>query len=296
VQFDDHFLKNLKAPATGSKFYFDDQQRGLAVRINSNGVVSFVLNYFTNGSARRMVIGHAPDLTIAQARTKAEQLRTSIKLGHDPLGAQQQKAEQKRAELPASKHSGPRVSDLAREYLAVKQPKRRASTLRNDRSMLDKIIFPAIGTMRVRSVRKADIERLHASLSKTPYRANRVLSLLSSMFSTAVANHDADENPVKGIERYFEDKRETWLPLEQLQKLTAALDLYPDQVAAAAIRLLIVTGSREMEVLSAEWSHFDLKRGMWVKPSHHTKQKKTEHVPLNDAALAILSTLPRSGR
>jgi integrase len=35
---------------------------------------------------------------------------------------------------------------------------------------------------------------------------------------------------------------------------------------------------------------------VWTKPSHHTKQKKTEHVPLSPQALAILSTLKRSGR
>jgi len=106
----------------------------------------------------------------------------------------------------------------------------------------------------------------------------------------------SEANPVKGVKRYDEPSRETWLSLEQLQSLASALDQYPDQVAADAIRLLIVTGSREGEVLAAEWSQFNLKRGVWTKPSHHTKQKKTEHVPLSPQALAILSTLKRSGR
>src|SRR5262249_45662179 len=88
--------------------------------------------------------------------------------------------------------------------------------------------------------------------------------------------------------RYPEDKRETWLTAEQVEDLLTALDNYSDQSAANAIRLLIVTGAREGEVLSATWDQFDLKRGIWTKPSHHTKQKKIEHSPLSETALQLL--------
>jgi integrase len=57
----------------------------------------------------------------------------------------------------------------------------------------------------------------------------------------------------------------------------------------------MVTGARKGEVLSAKWVDFDLTRGVWTKPSHHTKQKKTEHVPLSEQAVALLDGLPREG-
>jgi integrase len=44
-------------------------------------------------------------------------------------------------------------------------------------------------------------------------------------------------------------------------------------------------------VLAAEWSHFDLKRGEWTKPSHHTKKKKIEHVPLNHASRELIGSI-----
>ena len=96
------------------------------------------------------------------------------------------------------------------------------------------------------------------------------------------------DNPAKGVPRFHEDKRETWLSREQLQKFALALHSYPEQDAADALRLLILTGAREGEVLSASWPMFDLQRGIWTKPSHHTKQQKIEHVPLSEAALLIL--------
>ncbi len=54
---------------------------------------------------------------------------------------------------------------------------------------------------------------------------------------------------------------------------------------------MILTGARKNEVLSATWDQFDLERGRWTKPSHHTKQKRTEHVPLSGAARALISAM-----
>ena len=44
-------------------------------------------------------------------------------------------------------------------------------------------------------------------------------------------------------------------------------------------------------MLSATWDQFDFERGVWTKPSAHTKQKRTEHVPLSAAALSLLSQM-----
>ena len=65
--------------------------------------------------------------------------------------------------------------------------------------------------------------------------------------------------------------------------------------AMSAIRLIVLTGARKGEVLQATWRQFDLERGVWTKPSHSTKRKRSEHVPLNDQAIAFLKSLPKSG-
>jgi integrase len=283
---DIQFLKKLTPPSMGFKIFFDDELRGFAVRITSTGVISYLLNYSIDGRERRYAFGRYPDdFTPKQARDEARVLQSRIRQqGFDPIASKQ------------ATYNEPTISDLARDYLTVAEKKKRESSLRQDRQMIAKIIEPRLGRLRVRNVSVMDIERLHGSLKSTPVRANRVLALLSSMFMLGMKSKKADSNPVKGVQRYHEEPRQTWLSLEQLQAIMAALALYADQVAANAIRLLIVTGARESEVLSAEWSQFDLRRGVWTKPSHHTKQKRTEHVPLNDAALSILSGMKRSGR
>jgi hypothetical protein len=93
-----------------------------------------------------------------------------------------------------------------------------------------KIILPKIGSIRVRVVSRRDIETLHHGLKATPYRANRVLALLSKMFSLAIEWDWRPDNAAKGIPRYHEDKRETWLTSEQVEELFGALDAYPESI------------------------------------------------------------------
>jgi integrase len=157
--------------------------------------------------------------------------------------------------------------------------------------MLNNIILPTLSSLRISAIKRIDVERLHNSLKETPYQANRVLSLLKKIFACAVDWELRLDNPVRKIKRFHEDKRETWLSGDELQALSNALDDYPEQDASNALRLLIVTGSRPGEVLSAQWPQFNLQRGVWTKPSHHTKQKKEENIPLNPAALLILKRM-----
>ena len=76
-----------------------------------------------------------------------------------------------------------------------------------------------------------------------------------------------------------------------MERLHQALDQYPDQSPANALRLLLLTGSREMEVLKATWDQFDLEREMWRKPASHTEQKKIHHLALGSEAVELLASM-----
>jgi integrase len=259
---------------------WDAKVPGLGVRITPNNRKAFVLSYRINGSKRLMTLGAYGTLTLEQARQKAIREKAKVIDGQDPLHARQEARD------------APTMADLAQDYLArhATQHKRQGS-IREDLSMLKNYIRPALRSKRVNSVRRRDIERLHQSLKATPYRANRVLALLSKMFSLAVQWDWRADNPCKGIKKFREEKRDRWLKTGELRRLTDALDRSANYQAADAVRLLILTGARKGEVLKAEWTQIDFERGVWTKPSAHTKQKRTEHVPLSAAALALLSSL-----
>jgi integrase len=273
-------IKKMDAPEQGNRIEWDSEIPGFGVRVTAAGATSFILDYRISGRQRRYTIGRYPELTVAAARVEAGKLRTRIREGHDPM----EERNQGRLE--------PTLEDLATEYMeSGAEGKKRPSTRRNDQLMLNSILLPRLGKRRLKAIGRQDIEKLHSSMKATPYQANRVLELLSVMFNYAIKEKIGVDNPVRGIEAFPEAKRECWLTVEDLQRFREALDCYADQNAANALRLLMLTGSREGEVLKAEWEEFDLARGVWTKPSHHTKQKKLEHIPLSAPALKLLENM-----
>jgi integrase len=268
-------VKKLEPPAAGYDLYWDDEVPGFGVRITAAGIVSFVFSYRSYGKKRRHTIERYPVLSVEAAREEARALRGNVRKGEDP-------AEQKR-HLKIE----PTFTELTERYLETVAAKKRAGSLRNDRGHI-RHLLPRWGTRQVKAITQRDVEKLHSDSKATPYHANRMLALLSKMFNLAVEWGWCARNPVEGIKKFDEDKRERWLTVDELTKLSKALDAYSDQNAANVIRLLLLTGAREGEALKADWSQFDMKRGIWTKPSHHTKQKKIEHVPLSKAAIALL--------
>ncbi len=86
-------------------------------------------------------------------------------------------------------------------------------------------------------------------------------------------------------------QRTRYLSATEILKLSEALAAHPERTSANAIRLLMLTGARRSEVLSARWEMFDLNAGVWVKPSAHTKQRREHRVPLSAAAIELLRRL-----
>lgn len=281
-RLNDSAVRGLPAPATGNRITYDRGPgaiRGFGVRVTASGAKSFILNYTIAGRERRMTIGNYPAWGVTVARDEAKRLRQDVDRGIDPLG-------EKIAERKA-----PTVNELADRYLAEwADIKKRPGSAADDRSMLQRLIRPELGNRKVASIEYADIDRLHRKITKDrgPYGANRVVALMSKMLSLAIKWKIRGDNPAKGIERNQEERRYRYLAGDELRRLTEALAVHPNQIAASAVRMLLLTGARRGEVLSATWDQFDLDVGIWVKPSSHTKQKREHRVPLSAPARLLL--------
>jgi integrase len=272
-------IRQLLTQESGNRIVWDSELRGFGVRITAAGVVSFILDYRIHGRQRRYTIGQHPEFTATAARIEALKLRVRIQGGHDPM----EERNQSRGE--------PTLAALATAYMEDALGRKRPSSLYDDQRMIDKIIGPRLGARRLRAVGGSDVAALHAALRPTPYQANRVLGLLSSIFNYGIKNKWTTENPARGIQKFHEEKRERFLTIEEMQKLRESIEGYTDVSARNALLLLMLTGSREGEVLKAEWEQFDLARGVWTKPFSNTKQKRVEHIPLSPAALKLLQSM-----
>lgn len=270
-------------PGAEDYVIWDAALPGFGIRVKPSGVKSYVVQYRNRktGASRRKTIGqHGPLLTFHKAKERARVILADALKGNDPVAD-----DRAIREAATMRH-------LATEYLEQHAvPKKRPRSVDNDRSMINRIILPRLGSKKVAAVVSRDIHLLHVSMKNTPYQANRMLALLSKMLSLAVKWGWRSDNPVKGIERFQEKRRERWLSDDELRRLLAVLADHQNQRAANAVRFQLLTGARLGEALKARWSDIDLKRGVWTKPSHHTKQKRTEHIPLSGPALALLTEM-----
>jgi len=295
----DKAIKRLPIPEKGSKIHFDDEVKGFGIRITAKGAKAFVLSYRIYGRLRRYTIGRTTEWSSEAARDEAIGLRKGIAKGCDPLQEKE------------TRIASPTVKDLSIDYMSKHATAhKRASSQKTDQQLLDNHILPKLGRLKVLAVSYSDIERLHQSMQAKPYSANRVLALLHKMFSLAIKWQWCDKNPVKGIQRFPEAKRERYLSPAELEKLVDTLNEYPKfttlagesrtdarkQQSANIIKLLLLTGARKSEVLLSTWDMFDLKAGVWIKPSSHTKQKKIHRVPLSEPAIDLLTTIKNDSR
>lgn len=225
------------------------------------------------------------------------------------------------------------MTTLSKVYLedyAVSQALRPATV--KDAKALSAKALASIGKKKVAEVTITDIRKLHGDVraagiakgNKGNYQANRLLAILSKMFSLAIERGWRTDNPCKGIRKFPEDQRWRNLSEEEVGRLLQACDDYEaglrpvspqdtpetatrkttplpvserratDREAANAIRLLLFTGARLQEVLKAEWGQFDLEAGLWEKPSAHTKTKRQHRLELEGPALDLLRSMAES--
>jgi hypothetical protein len=89
-----------------------------------------------------------------------------------------------------------------------------------------------LGQRKVAEIRRTDIERLHAKVSaRTPIRANRVLALVSTMFSLAQRLEWRPDNPCRGVRKNPERSRERYLTGDELRRLVEVLATFPNREA-----------------------------------------------------------------
>jgi integrase len=276
----------LVCPANKDReFLWDDALSGFGVAAFPSGKKVYVCQYRQAGRSRRANIGEHGRLTPDEARSEAKKLLGAIEGGSDPI-AERRAAREART-----------FGEVAEDFLNLHvATKRKARTGVEYRRILRTRILPVLGAKRILEVRRADLARLHATLVSTPYEANRTLAVISAVWAWAARRDEVGEgsNPCRGIERYPEQGRERFLSNEEMSHLGDALRLYENNrgepFAAAAIRLLILTGARLREILDAKWTNVDFERGII-----HLQDSKTGKKPiyLSAAALEILSTLPR---
>lgn len=279
-------------PAEGELLLWDSELPGFGLRVRAGGTKVYVLKYGTGrrGLARKVTIGrHGAPWTPDTAREEARRLLGLVSSGEDPARAR------------AQAKGIPLLEEFAERYLREHaEPHKKPASVAEDRANLRRAILPALGKLRLDTITRADVVRFHLSRKDTPTNANRCLALLSHMFATAEkwALRPDGSNPCRHVERFPENKRKRFLSADEMARLGKALaeaeapadGTAESPMAIAALRLLMLTGARLSEILTLEWEHVDLERGVLHLPDSKTGDRP---VFLNAPAQEVLKKLPR---
>lgn len=252
---------------------------------------TYRLNYYNRGGReRRVSIGSPPAWLVKDARKAAAELQRYIDQGGDPLAdAQQHRA-------------APTVAELWQRFETEALPSRAASTQSEYRSMMRHYVLPGLGTLKVASVTRADIETLHRRITAAGHtrRANAVKSLVSTLLNCAVGWEMRDTNPTQHIKHNVEHRRERYLSeaevarlLDEVERCRVRGGHWAD--TADKIALAIHTGARRGEILNITWAQLadlDGAAPTWILPSTATKEGqrtgRNKRLPLAPGAVAIL--------
>ena len=293
---------------------WDSSVTGFGARRQRSEAVAYILQYRTReGRSRLYTIGrHGAPWTPDNAREEARRLLGQVAAGDDPATAKQ-----------SARHAQS-VSELCDLYLADveagrlltrRQRPKKNSTVSTDRGRITRHIKPLLGRLAVSGVTRTDVEAfMHdvaegktACREKTRARglanvrggkgtASRTVGLLGAIFTYAVRRGMRPDNPVHGVTRFADGRRDRRVSETEYELLGATLRDAESDLAwpplIGAVRFLALTGWRRGEVLGLSWREIDLER----RTARLTDTKTGASTrPLSRRACAVLRSMSRNG-
>ena len=275
---------------------------GLCLQIARGGSRSWILRYRLGGRRRHLGLGGFPTVSLAEARERAVTARAMLRAGQDPVAV---KAGQRVTTMLATAKAMT-FAQAAAAYIEAHTAAWRPATATQWKKTLASHVLPVIGTLPVQAIDTAAVMRVLTPLWATKTEtASSIRNRIETILDWAkVGGHRDGENPARWdghIEQLLPAKARI-APVQHHAALThadlpafmGALRQHPD-LAARALEFTILTAARTDEARLADWSEIDLATRTWTVPAAHMKMKKEHHVPLSDAAVALLGTLPSAG-
>ena len=264
-------------PQSEDYFLWDDDLSGFGLRVFTSGKRSYLVQYRAGGRTRRFTIGLHGVWTPETARKRAQVLLGEIARGENP-------AEQRLLNIKAIT-----VKELCERYVKDaenglilgkgRRPKK-ASTLVTDKSRIDRHIVPLLGTRRVKDVTSAEVTRFLRDVAggktkldvKTKRRGraivrggigtgSRAVGLLGGIFTYAVQHGIIDRNPVHGVRKFADQKKDRRLTEQEYRLLGEiigrAAEREQNRTAVDMIRAVACTGCRRGEIVNLKWADID---------------------------------------
>jgi integrase len=253
----------------------------IAIRSTSSDSGTFYLRYKNEQKkTAHKKLGLTTEMTLAEARTIAKQLKAKLLQGYNPKEVNKQSTAMTFTAFFES------------QYLPhVKQHNR---SWKNDDQMFHTRLRAVFGDIPLDKFKKVDTQRFHAKLMEEglkPATCDHYLKLLRRVLNVAVDWEVITANPLARVQLFNADNRlERYLDEDELDRLLQVLYNDENSMVCSILLFLLTTGARLGEALNAKWCDIDNHR-QWRIPQLQSKSKKQRYIPLNDVAMDVLDAV-----
>ncbi len=271
---------------------------GLYLYVRKSGARTWECRYIkpSTGKATFTGIGPYPDLSLADARKKATEVRQQILQGIDP---QLLKAEQK---AKATSEQSSTFKAVAEMWMESKRNRLKPKTIEGNWRKLELYAFPQIGSV---PVTKLTAPMAIAALKPIEQKGQletvkRTAQLMNEVMTFSVNAGLTFSNPLSGIKEVFKKPQLKHMDALAPHELPELVQTVAKGNMALTTKCLIEwqlhTMTRPGEAAGARWDEIDFERSLWIIPEQRMKMKRTHEIPLTPQTLAILEAVkPISG-
>jgi integrase len=293
-------LAALPPAPTGKRVdYHDSHISGLILQVTDRSHKTFYVYRRINKKPKRYHLGRFPDMTVAEARRRADVLKGRIASGDNVL-----------RERSAIEAGAVTLAQAYAEFLAARKALKPKTRYLYDRCMA--VAFADWNNLRLVELTKDMVSRRHTDLTQHhgPAYADGAMRFLRSLYNFAFAMFEDDKGnpllPMNPVQRLSQarawnkpKRRTTWISPDQMPAwFDAVLALRQEPTGSTAaevgdyLLVILLTGLRKSEAAYLTWDNINLADRTLTVPD--TKNGRDHTLPLSDFLYQVFAQRRRA--
>jgi integrase len=286
----DIIVKNAKPK---DKQYKLTDERGLRLVVHPNGSKYWQMKYRHLGKEKTLSFGIYPEISLKEARNKRDDARKQISDNLDP--SQEKKLKKIQQHINADNS----FENIALEWHERNFEKWKPRHANYILKRLKADIIPEIG---FRPINQINAPELLATIQKIEKRgafdiAKRALQTSGQVFRYAIATGRAERDisaDLRGALTVKKTVHHSKLEESELPEFLQKLGKYDgEDQTKMALKLLILTFVRTIEIRGARWEEINFETNEWHIPAERMKMGFKHIVPLSGQAIAVLEAVKK---
>jgi integrase len=268
-------------------------EKGLYLLVKTNDSKYWRLKYRFAGKEKTLALGVYPEVSLAEAREARDKARKLLRDGSDPS------VERKKQKLRRHVDANNTFEYIARDWLKLKAKTWAPNHTERVVRSLELDVFPFIGTIPINQLDSVLMKSIVDPIQQRGALdiASRVRQRCSQVFRYAMVLGVCDSDPAEPLKVVMEAPKKGHFPAltsKEMPDFLAKIADYGCHLQTKhAVRLLMLTFVRTIELIGARWEEIDWEEKVWNIPAERMKEKQAHFVPLSRQSMECLAELQK---